>query len=79
MQTITVTLPTLLAERLSRAVVRRGSTRSAFVREAIEAHLAAEAGGTEGSCFDLACDLAGVVRGSSDLSSSRRRLKGYGA
>jgi Arc/MetJ-type ribon-helix-helix transcriptional regulator len=78
MRTITVKLPRPLADRLGRAVVRRRSTRSAVVREAIEAHLAAEAGGTEGSCFDLASDLAGAVRGPSDLSSSRLRLGGYG-
>jgi Arc/MetJ-type ribon-helix-helix transcriptional regulator len=80
MRTITVKLPRPLAERLGRAVVRRRSTRSAVVREAIEAHLAAEARGTEaeGSCFDLASDLAGALRGPSDLSSNRLRLRSYG-
>jgi Arc/MetJ-type ribon-helix-helix transcriptional regulator len=78
MKTITVKLPRPLAERLGRAVVRRRSTRSAVVREAIEAHLAAEAGGAEGSCFDLASDLAGALRGPTDLSSNRLRLRGYG-
>jgi Arc/MetJ-type ribon-helix-helix transcriptional regulator len=78
MRTITVKLPRPLAERLGRAVVRRRSTRSAVVREAIEAHLATEAGVAEDSCYDLSSDLAGVVSGPSDLSSNRRRLKGYG-
>jgi len=78
MRTITVKLPGPLAERLGRAVVRRRSTRSAVVREALEAYLAAEAGGTEGSCFDLASDLAGAVHGPADLSSSRLRMRGYG-
>jgi Arc/MetJ-type ribon-helix-helix transcriptional regulator len=76
--TITVKVSRPLAERLTRTVVRRRSTRSAVVREALEAHLAAEVGAKEGSCFDLTSDLAGSVRGPSDLSSSRRRLKGYG-
>jgi len=78
MRTITVKLPRLLAERLGRAAVRRGSTRSAVVRQAIEEHLTAGSGGTEESCFDLAPDLAGAVRGRSDLSSQRLRLGGYG-
>jgi Arc/MetJ-type ribon-helix-helix transcriptional regulator len=78
MRTITVKLPGPLGERLGRAVVRRRSTRSVVVRRAIEAYLAAEPGGSEGSCFDLASDLAGAVRGPSDLSSNRRRLRGYG-
>ncbi len=78
MSTITVKLPRPLGERLGRAVVQRRSTRSAVVREAIEAYLGAEVGGTEGSCFDVASDLAGSVRGPSDLSSSRLRMRGYG-
>jgi len=48
MRTITVKLPRALAERLSRAVVRRRSTRSALVREAIEAQLTAEPGPRRG-------------------------------
>ena len=78
MPTITVKLPRVLAERLRTAVVRRRSTRSAVVRDAIEALLAADAGRAEGSCYDLSSDLAGIVIGPVDLSSNRRRLKGYG-
>jgi predicted DNA-binding protein len=78
MRTITVKLPRNLGERLGRAVAYRRSTRSAVVREAIEAYLAGAAGGNEGSCFDLASDLAGAVEGPSDLSSNRLRLRGYG-
>ena len=78
MRTITVKMPRPLGERLGRAVVQRRSTRSAVVREAIEAYLAAEGVGSEGSCFDLASDLAGAVSGPSDLSSNRLRLRGYG-
>jgi metal-responsive CopG/Arc/MetJ family transcriptional regulator len=80
MRTITVKLPRTLGERLSRAVVRRRSTQSAIVREALAAYLAAAGAGEGGggSCFDLSSDLAGSVRGPSDLSSNRSRLKGYG-
>lgn len=78
MRTITVKLPRNLGERLGRAVAYRRSTRSAVVREAIEAYLAGEAGGSKGSCFDLASDLAGAVEGPSDLSSNRLRLRGHG-
>ena len=78
MKTITVKLPPALAIRLGRVVARRRSSRSALVREAIEAQLATERGATGGSCFDLAADLAAALRGPSDLSSNRMRLKGYG-
>ena len=78
MRAITVKLPRPLGARLSRAVIRRRSTRSAVVREAIEAYLAAETATGEGSCYDLASDLAGCVSGPADLSSNRRRMRGYG-
>ena len=78
MRAITVKLPRPLGERLGRAVVQRSSTRSAVVREAIEGYLAAQGVGSEGSCFDLASDLAGAVSGPSDRSSSRLRMRGYG-
>lgn len=78
MRTITVKLPRPLRERLNRAVARRRSTRSAVVREAIEAFLEGESGRSEISCFELASDLAGAVRGPSDLSSNRLLLRCYG-
>jgi len=78
MRTITVKVPRPLGERLGRAVVRRRSTRSAVVREAIEAYLAADGGASGDSCHDLASDLAGSLTGPPDLSSSRLRMKGYG-
>ena len=78
MRTITVKLPRPLGERLSREVVRRRSTQSAVVREAIEAYLASEGNRDEGSCFDLASDLAGCLSGPPDLSANRARMKGYG-
>ncbi len=78
MPTITVKLPRVLAERLRRTVARRRSTTSAVVRGAIEALVAVDSENAEGSCYDLSSDLAGVVTGPVDLSSNRRRLKGYG-
>jgi predicted transcriptional regulator len=78
MKTISVKLPSSLADRLNRTVVKRGSTRSALVREAIEAQLAAEPAPMGASCFDLASDLAGAVDGPRDLSSNPGRLKRYG-
>ena len=78
MRTIKVKVPRPLGERLGRSVVQKRRTRSAVGREAIEAYLAAEGGGSESSCFDLAFDLAGAFGGPFDLSSNRLRLRGYG-
>jgi Arc/MetJ-type ribon-helix-helix transcriptional regulator len=76
---ITIKLPGSLEARLRHAVAHRRSTRSAVVREAIEAHLRASPPGRgRASCLDLAADLAGTLSGPSDLSSNRRRLRGYG-
>lgn len=79
MPTISVKLPVRLESHLRRAVVRRRSSRSALVREALEAHLANEsAHASEESCLALASDLAGSLAGPSDLSSNPRRRRGYG-
>jgi Arc/MetJ-type ribon-helix-helix transcriptional regulator len=74
---MTVKLGKALARRLQKAVRRRRVTKSEWLREAIEARLAEE--GSEDSFLDRARDLAGCVRGRpSDLSSSRKHLKGFG-
>lgn len=79
MPTVTVKLPARLESRLRRAVARRRGTRSALVREALESHLAADPEeGAAGSCLARAADLAGSLAGPADLSSNRRRMRGYG-
>ena len=78
MRTITVKVPRPLGERLGRAVVQRRSTRSAVVREAIEAYLAAEGGGARAPASISPPTSRGPCSGPSDLSSNRLRLRGYG-
>jgi predicted transcriptional regulator len=78
MRTITLKLPDGLAARVSATVRRRGVSTSVLVREALEDRLGGEKGKRSGSCLDLAADLAGVLTGPRDLSSSAKRLKGYG-
>jgi metal-responsive CopG/Arc/MetJ family transcriptional regulator len=78
MRTITLKLPESLALRLNAIVRRRSTTRSAVVREALEALLGSQPGAGE-SCAELAGDLVGSLRGlPRDLSSSPRHLRGYG-
>ena len=75
-RTVTIKLPDSLARRLEQTVARRGATQSEVIRQALEAHLAAP---SVGSCVELVGDLAGSLRGGApDLSSNRRRLKGFG-
>jgi Ribbon-helix-helix protein, copG family len=75
-RTVTIKLPDSLALRLKQAVARRRATQSEVIREALEAHLAAP---SVGSYLELVGDLAGSLRGAApDLSSSKRRLRGFG-
>jgi len=78
MATLTVKLPDALQARLAEAVRRRGSNRSAWVRDAIEAALAEDRGTKKGSALDQAVDLAGCVTGPADLSHGKRHLRGFG-
>lgn len=78
MRTITVKLPDSLAARLTSLVKRRGRPQSEVVREALESHPALAAEAADGSCLDLARDLAGSLDGPPDLSSNSRHKRDYG-
>ena len=75
---ITVKIPNPLAARLSAAVRRRGATQSAIVREALEDHLSGGQEGNPGSFLELAGDLIGSLEGPGDLSTNKKRLRGFG-
>jgi metal-responsive CopG/Arc/MetJ family transcriptional regulator len=70
-------MPEALATRLDAAARRRGMTRSALVRDALEAYLRRVVAGN-GSAADLASDLIGVVEGPRDLSQRSKHMKGFG-
>lgn len=72
---LTVRLPGDLADRLHAAVRRRGMSRAAAVREALELYL--PDGGPSFMAEGRA--LAGRLTGPPDLSGNRRYLKGYGS
>lgn len=68
-------LPDDLDRILDRLARRQGSSRSAVIRQALEA-FAAERGWSVGA---LAADLAGSLEGPRDLSTSSEHMTGYGA
>jgi hypothetical protein len=71
----TVKVPRPVAQALSRLAKARGCPESELIRRGIEVVLREEDGLDMQKM--LGCDL-GVGRGPRDLSSSRKRLTGYG-
>jgi metal-responsive CopG/Arc/MetJ family transcriptional regulator len=74
---VSLKVPEELAARLAAAARRRGMTRSALVRDALESYLQ-RVGPGSGSAADLARDLIGVVEGPRDLSERSRHMNGFG-
>jgi len=79
MTTISLKLPETLLAQLEAESRQRRVTKSALVRTALEKELAAPAAGGEASCFDLARDLAGSLKGlPKDLSTNPNYMNGFG-
>jgi hypothetical protein len=71
----TVKLPVSLAAALERAAKARGCSESELIREGIE-RVSQDQGGIDMQAL-IGPDI-GIARGPRDLSTSRRRLSGYG-
>ncbi len=78
MKSLSLKVPESLLEKLDSAARKRGESRSALLREAIEKVIGRENYIQDGSCLDLAKDLAGYVKGPEDLSFNKKRMDGYG-
>jgi len=77
--TISLKLPDRLLELLEKESRSRRTTKSSLVREALEKTLAPSATGSAASCFDLARDLAGSVKGlPRDLATNPKHMEGFG-
>ena len=78
MKILSIKLPEPLHVKLISAARERGESKSALVREAIEALIEGNNDTPQGSCLELAKDLAGVVKGPADLSFNKKHMRGYG-
>lgn len=78
MKTLSLKIPDALDSKLETAVRRQGGTKSALIRQALEAFFREEGKPGTGSVLDLAADLAGSLEGPSDLSCNEEHLEGYG-
>ena len=79
MNTISLKLPDRLLERLEAATRARGTTKSSLVRECLEQSLDARPAKGKATCYDLASDLAGSLKGLPyDLATNPKHMKGFG-
>ena len=74
MRTVSFKLPGHLVDALGDLAQRRKLSRSALVREALEARLASP----RQSVTALAGDLVGSVEGPADLATNPRHMRGFG-
>lgn len=78
MKTVSLKMPDSLDEELSEVARRTGRSKSLVVRMALSEFLPRRARPSRKSFLSRARDLAGSVSGAPDLSTSKRRLEGYG-
>jgi len=78
-RTISLRLPENLLVQLDTEAKARRLTKSALVRKGLEQVLRKQSPVGKGSCYELARDLAGSVKGlPADLAENPRYMDGFG-
>ena len=79
MRTISLKLPDSLLVRLEEESRLRRTNKSALVRAALERELSPMKAGRKPSCYDLARDLAGSIKGlPKDIATNPKYVEGFG-
>jgi len=79
MQTISLKLPDHLLARLESEAKARGVTKSSLIRESLENALRTQSRAGTPSCYVLARDLAGSLKGlPEDLADNPKYMEGFG-
>lgn len=78
MTPVSLKMPRRLVLEVSEAARRRGVSRSALIREALETFLRAERADEAVSALSAAADLAGAFPGPADLSANPDYMRGFG-
>lgn len=79
MQTISLKLPDDLLADLEREAKTRRVTKSLLVRESLETSLRGRPRRNSATCYDLARDLAGSIKGlPRDLAHDPKYMEGFG-
>ena len=75
---ISLKIPEPLAAEVAAAAHRGGVSKSALIREAIEAFLHRDEAFRPRSALSLVADLVGACEGPEDLSVNRKYMEGFG-
>ena len=78
MKTMSLKLPESLDEKLIATAAKRGASKSALVREALETYMNNGESIRPGSCLEATQGLIGCVEGPRDLSFDKKHMKGFG-
>ena len=78
MTTVSLKLPDPLALRLAQTARHRSMSKSAVIRDALEAYLSGIETHPHGSALSLAGDVQGMLSGPEDLSSNKNYLRNFG-
>jgi predicted transcriptional regulator len=78
MKTVSLKMPEELDMELSEAARRTGRSKSFLVRMALSEFLPRRSRSSRRSFLARAADLAGCIAAAPDLSTNKRRLRGYG-
>ena len=78
MKAISSRIPERLVAELAAVARRKGVSRSAVIREAVERFLDADEVAHPKSALDLVADFVGVYEGPADLSVNKKYMQGYG-
>ena len=78
MHTISLKVPEPLAIRLKDTARQKGMSKSALIRDALEAYLQADRAERAESALSQVADLAGILSGPEDLSVNKDYLRNFG-
>lgn len=79
MPSMSLRIPDNLMAELNREAKSRRVPKSRLVREGLEVVLRRKPAGGKASCYDLASDLAGTIKGlPKDLARNPKYMKGFG-
>lgn len=78
MNNISLKVPEPLAIRLEDAARKKGVSKSALIRDALEVYLQADRAERAESALSQVADLAGTLSGPEDLSVNKDSLQNFG-